>query len=30
MMYGKGSISRDMLVKEHENGLSSTTVWQPT
>ena len=29
MMYGKGSISRDMLVKEHENELSST-VWQPT
>ena len=29
MMYGKGSISRDVLVKEHENGLSST-VWQPT
>ena len=29
MMYGKGSISRDMLFKEHENGLSST-VWQPT
>ena len=28
-MYGKGSISRGMLVKEHENGLSST-VWQPT
>ena len=29
MMYGKGSISRDMLVEEHENGLNST-VWQPT
>ena len=29
MMHGKGSISRDMLGKEHENGLSST-VWQPT